>query len=390
MPIAVNPAETLGLAAAALWLAAALHKRIAVLDRFHIPQPITAGLALALLVLSLKPLQLEFSFDTQLRDLCMVAFFTTVGLNASTRLLKLGGMQVLICLALAAAAAEMQNGIGIGLAHMLGINPLTGIMAGAVTLAGGPATALAFGQTFEKMGLPDAQTIGLACAVFGILTSGLIGGALGGWLIRKHNLPVDNVQQEQGRELQHGRWLWTLSALLIAMAAGSLISRAIVQTGVTLPGYIGAMIAAALIRFADDRTKQNIDEPALALTARLTLAIFIVTALLSLRLSALAALAAPLLIILTVQLITTTLFAATLVFRYMGRDYQAAVSAAGWTGFMIGTTANAVACMDTLVARYGPAPRSYTAVPVTGAFLIDFTNSIIIITGADLVRRFLL
>jgi glutamate:Na+ symporter, ESS family len=389
VPLAVNPAETLGLAAAGLWLAAAIHRRIPFLDRLHIPQPITAGLLLAFSVLACKAFQLHFTFDTTLRDLSMVAFFTTVGLNASTRLLKLGGLQVLVCLALAAAAAEMQNGIGILLAKLLGINPLAGIMAGAATLAGGPATALAFGQTFEKLGLQDAQTIGLACAVFGILTSGIIGGALGGWLIQKHNLKTTPAQSQQGRELQHGRWLWTLSALLIAMAAGSLISKAISAAGLTLPGYIGAMIAAALIRLADDRKAQNIDEPALALTARLTLAVFIVTALLSLNLSALANLAIPLLAILSVQLITTTLFAATLVYKYMGRDYEAAVSAAGWTGFMIGTTANAVASMDTLTARYGPAPKSYTAVPVTGAFLIDFTNSLIILTGADLVRRFL-
>ncbi|MBI2689893.1 MAG: sodium:glutamate symporter [Acidobacteria bacterium] len=385
-----NAPETLALAAGGLWLARAAHGRVGALNRWNIPQPVTGGLLLAAAVAAARSAGFECEFDTALRDLFTLVFFTAIGLRASVELLRRDSATVLICLALALAGAELQNGIGIAGAKLLGLNPLLGIVAGATTLAGGPATALAFGKTFEEMGVADAQTVGLASAVFGILAAGLLGGAVGGWLIRRHGLIARAGTESESWETQRGEWVYSLAAIALSMGAGSLISRCIAAAGVTLPGYIGAMIVAAVVRWIDDRGARRLDEGVLERSGTLSLGLFIVMALITLKLWVLAALALPLLLILTVQVVVTTLFAVFIAYRWLGRDYEGAVTAAGWTGFMLGTTANAVACMAVLESTHGPAPRARLAIPVVGAFLIDFTNSFVILSGADFVRRYLL
>ena len=385
-----NAAETLALAAGGLWLARWAHGRVGLLDRWNIPRPVTGGLLLAGTVAALRGAGVECEFDTLLRELFTLVFFTTIGLRASLSLLRRDSGTVLVCLALALAGAEVQNGVGIACAKLLGLNPLLGIIAGSTTLAGGPATALAFGKTFEDMGVADAQTVGVASAVFGILAAGLMSGALGGWLIRRHGLVSQGGEVTAGAPAQRGEWLFTLAAIGISMGAGSVLSRGIAAAGLTLPGYIGAMILAAGIRFWDDRGRVRLDEEVLGKAGEVSLGLFISMALLTLKLWVLTSLAVPLVLILTVQMVVTALFAAFVAFRWLGRDYEGAVAAAGWTGFMLGTTANAVASMAALEARHGAAPRARLAVPVVGAFLIDFTNSFVILSGADFVRRFLL
>jgi len=383
-------AETLALAAGGLWFANVVHGGIRFLDRWSIPRPVTGGLVLAALVATLRTAGFECTFDTTLRDLFTLVFFTTIGLRASAGLLRRDGGTVLICLALAVAGAELQNGVGIIGAKLFGLNPLLGIVTGSMTLAGGPATALAFGKTFEEMGVADAQTVGVAAAVFGILAAGLLGGGVGGWLIRRHSLTARPAEAAQGREAQHGDWKFTLAAIVLVMGAGSVLSRGIAAAGLTLPGYIGSMIVAALLRWRDDNGPRFLDETLLDQAGNLSLGLFIVMALLTLKLWVLTALAVPLLVILTAQVAVTTLFAVFVTYRWLGRDYEGAVATAGWTGFMLGTTANAVASMAALESRHGEAPRARLAVPVVGAFLIDFTNSFVILTGADFVRRFLI
>ncbi|MFN0103225.1 MAG: sodium/glutamate symporter [Bryobacteraceae bacterium] len=385
-----NAAETLALAAGGLWLAGEAHGRVGLLDRWNIPRPVTGGLALAGLVTALRTAGFECSFDTILRDLLTLVFFTTIGLRASVGLLRRDGGTVVTCLALAVAGAEVQNGVGIVGAKLLGLNPLMGIVAGSTALAGGPATALAFGKTFEEMGVSDAQTVGVASAVFGILAAGLLGGAVGGWLIRRHGLVSHRTEVLQGEEERRGEWVFTFGAIVLAIGVGSVLSRGIAAAGLTLPGYIGAMIVAAVIRWRDDAGGRRLDEVVLDRAGSLSLGLFIVMALLTLKLWVLAGLALPLLLILSAQVVVTTIFAVFVAYRWLGRDYEGAVATAGWTGFMLGTTANAVAGMAVLETRYGAAPRARLAVPVVGAFLIDFTNSFVILTGADFVRRFLL
>lgn len=380
--VTLNAAETLALGAGGWWLAG----RFAFFVRLHLPAPIVGGLFLACCVTALRSAGVEFVFDSVLRDVLMLAFFTTLGLRASTALLRREGHRVVVCLALAVGGAIVQNLVGVAMCRAMGLDPLIGVVAGATTLAGGPATALAFGQTFERMGLAEASTIGVACAVFGILVAGLVAGPAGGFLVRRHSFE-GGVKSAEAVEMRSGSVAVTLGMLVAAMGAGSVLSRAMAGAGLTLPGYIGAMIVAAVIRFIDDRGEGKLDDGVLDRAARISVSLFIVLALVTLKLWVLATLALPLFILLAVQTVVTIAMAVLVVWRVMGRGYEGAAGAAGWLGFMLGTTANAVAALDALEARHGAAPGARVAVPVVGAFLIDFTNSFVILSSADFVRR---
>ena len=283
----------------------------------------------------------------------------------------------------------LQNLLGIALAHGLGVDPRLGILTGSVALAGGPATALAFGGTFEKMGVPGATTVAFASATFGIAVAGLIGGYIGGWLIRRHRLKPDEGGAARTADAppEAGSLLNAAIVLAIAMGAGSLVSAGIQSLGVILPVYIGSMIVAAVIRNLDDRYHfAGIAQAEVDSLGRIALYLFIVMALITLKLWELAHLALPLFAMLAVQVAFCWLMCVTLSFWVMGRNYEAAVGAAGFCGFMLGITANAVACMEELVEKYGPAPQAFLVVPIVGAFLIDFTNSLIITAFANWMK----
>ena len=386
----LNAAQVLGLACVGVWLGGWLKRRLPVLDRLNIPVSIAGGMVFALASLALHGRYLNLDADTTLRDLLMIAFMTTIGLTARLDLIRSGGAGVLKLLAVASVGAVLQNLLGMALAGMLGIDARLGILAGSVALTGGPATALAFGGTFERMGVAGATATGMASATFGIAVAGLIGGYIGGWLVRRHGLKSNAAAARVKAERSDGGRSDILATALIMGAAiglGNLLSVALERLGLILPIYIGAMIVAAIIRNLDDRYRfARISQADVDAFGRVALYLFIVMALLTLRLWELAHLALPLLAILAAQVALCWAMCLTLCYWTMGRDYEAAVSSAGFCGFMLGITANAVACMEELVEKYGPAPQSFLIVPVVGAFLIDFTNSLIITAMANLMR----
>ncbi|MCS7025462.1 MAG: hypothetical protein NZV14_11730 [Bryobacteraceae bacterium] len=431
MPVPVvtlNAYHVLGISCFGVGLGNWLKRRLPVLDKLNIPSSIVGGLIYALLTLVLRDRVVNFRMDLVLRDILMVGFFTTIGMSASLRLIKAGGLQVLTFFALATLGAVLQSLLGIGLALLVGINPLLGIISGAVALTGGPATALAFGKEFEKFGVQGATAVGVASAMFGITMGGLLGGWIGGRLIRKHHLrpaapnatagarsaprqamaaaaahnpsasevayaadppaePIAVLGDES--EAEENALLSSVIAIAIAMGLGSVISSWLStlplpwdpSKKLVLPAYIGSMLAAAVLRNLDDRfgflklSQHHIDS-----IGNISLYVFIVMALLTLELWQLAALAGPFFILLVGQLLLIFPMCFFLTFYGMGRDYEAAVMSGGFCGFMMGTTANAMACMDVIVKKYGPAPRAFIVVPLVGAFLIDFTNAIIITT----------
>lgn len=391
--IKLTAIQVLGLAAVGVAMGAWLKRTIRILDRLNIPDSIVGGMVYALTALFLRDRYLNIEFEMFLRDVLMIGFFTTVGMMASLRLLMVGGLQVAIFLGAAVAGLLAQILAGAALALFLGIHPLVGVIAGPVSLTGGPATALAFGETFEGVGIQGAVALGIACAVFGILAGGLMGGFVGGHLIRKHQLkpaaeeasglPVEFLERkEPGSSL-----LINIVAIAIAMAAGSLISGRFEAMGWILPSYIGAMIAAGILRNLDDAFGFiRISERRMEELGSAALELFIVMALLTLRLWELAALALPVLLILAVQAMILMMLCWLLVFRLMGRDHEAAVMSAGYFGFMMGTTANALACMGELSNKYGPAPRAFFVVSLVGAFLIDFINALFITQSINLLK----
>jgi ESS family glutamate:Na+ symporter len=389
--IKVNAPEVLGLAAVGVLLGSWLKRRIPLLDRLNIPVSIAGGMVYAVIAMLLRDRVANFEFDVVLRDLLMVAFMTTVGLSARVQLIREGGIKVIWLLALASAGALLQNLLGMGLAKALGVDARLGILAGAVSLAGGPATALAFGPTFERMGVTGATAVAFASATFGIAVAGLIGGYIGGQLVRRHGLkPSGGTAASAGATEGQAHAPDLLKSVLVmgvAMGLGALLSAGIERTGVILPSYIGAMIVAAAIRNLDDRYGfARIAQPEVTAMGKVSLYLFIVMALLTLKLWELAHLALPMLAILAAQVALVWAMCLTVAYWTMGRDYESAVTSAGFCGFMLGITSNAVASMEELVEKFGPAPRAFLVVPIVGAFLIDFTNSLIITAMANWTR----
>ena len=385
--------QTLSLAGLVYFGGIQLRKRVAWLDRLNIPAAVVGGLLFTLMVVVLRTAGVSVQFDTALQSTLSVAFFTSIGMSASLALLRVGGIQVFIFLVLATLFCFVQNFVGIAIALGFHENPLLGVMAGSVTLVGGPATGLAFAPVFEQAGLRGAAPLALTAATAGIVCGGLVGGPVGTRLIRRFGLVSSNPSKaEQRAELEEApetlvvevdredtSLMRSLAILALAMVLGSQVSSYIQSLGITMPGYIGAMLVASGLRNLDDGTGWlGIDQRAMEFMGTLALNIFLVVALMSLKLWELAGLALPLLVILVVQVVLVMVFALTVSFRVMGKDYESAVMASGFIGFVLGTTANAVANMRALVARFGAAPRAFLIVPLVGAFFIDFTNAIII------------
>ena len=389
--------QTLTLAALVYFGGIQLRRRVRWLDRLNIPAAVVGGLVFTLLVLLLRRWDISIQLDTAMQATLSVAFFTSIGMGASLALLRAGGIQVLVFLVLATLFCLVQNFLGIAIALGFEENPLLGVMVGSVTLVGGPATGLAFAPVFEQAGLRGAGPLALTAATAGIVCGGLVGGPVGTRLINRFGLEPANTASLVARreaeaelrdapqvilvevEREDSGFIRNLVVLALAMAVGSVVSAQIQSLGVTLPAYIGAMLVASVLRNIDDASGWlRIDQRAMEFAGNLALNIFLVVALMTLKLWELAALALPLLAILTAQVLVVVLFALIVSFRVMGRDYESAVMASGFIGFVLGTTANAVANMRALVARFGPAPRAFLVVPLVGAFFIDFTNAIII------------
>jgi ESS family glutamate:Na+ symporter len=392
--ISLNLIQTLGLAALVYAGGEGMKVRIRLLERLNIPSAVLGGLCFSALVFLAHDRWVNIQLDTSTQPLFMIAFFTTIGMGASVALLKKGGPQVVRFLFISTLFCVVQNAVGGGIAGLFGVSPLLGVMAGSVTLVGGPATGLAFAPLFERAGLAGADVIAIGAATFGIVFGGLAGGPVGTWLIHRHSLhgpkrargpseppepalDTGMITPLPGRELTP--LLGATMIVALGMGAGSLVSAWIESLGITLPAYIGAMVVASIVRNSADRTARfRLNEQAMEFIGSVSLNIFLVVALMNLSLWKLAALALPLLVILAAQVIITSLVGALLVYRSMGRDFDAAVMSGGFIGFALGTTANAVANMGALVRRYGAAPRAFLVVPLVGAFFIDFVNAILI------------
>ena len=399
----LNFVHTLAFSGIVLFVGYWLRRLIPPLARYNIPAPVIGGLLIAIATLVARNSGVTlFEFDTTLRDPLMIAFFTSIGFGASFSLLKVGGPMVVKFFLASTVFAILQNVLGVLLALPFKLHPLFGVLAGSVTLTGGPATGLAFAPLFEKAGVLGAATIAIAAPMFGITTGGLIGGPVATFLIDRHKLKkprhsVRPIEFETAAEIVEQRLpepqtagpadedeesfvlLKNFVVLLVAMWAGSWLSQLFISLGFTLPAYIGAMFVAAFIRNIDDLThivglsQRTIDD-----IGNVALSLFLAMALMTLKLWDLAGLVVPLLIILIAQVVLVTVVCFWPLFQLMGRDYESAVISGGFIGFMLGTMANSMAVMKSLVERYGKAPRAFLAVPMVGAFLVDFTNAMII------------
>jgi glutamate:Na+ symporter, ESS family len=402
---------TLALAALFLFVGGMLQGRVGFLKRASIPAAAIGGLLFAGLVLLLRSRgTLGVALDTTLRSPLQIAFFTTIGFGATLSLLGAGGWRMVLFFVIASLAGVLQNVAGIGVALALGAPAALGIICGSLTLMGGPATGLAFTDQFAALGITGAGALIIASATFGIFISSLVGNPVAALLIRRFRLAAPreettrdetaefwaigatggingareedferDVRRTEESPLAGAELLRNLLVLLVVMGFGALLGMGLSRVGVTLPAYVGAMVLAALVRNLDDRYGWfKLDMRAIEALGGIALALFLVIALMDLKLWQLAGLAVPMLIILAVQVALMIIYAVVVTFVVMGRDYEAAVTTSGHIGFGLGITPNAVANMEALTARYGAAPRSFLIVPIVGAFFIDFSNALII------------
>lgn len=399
--------ETLAFGGVALFAGYGLRRIFPALARFNVPAPIIGGLLVAVVTLIAHSRSVSLvRFDTTLQSPLMIAFFTTIGFGASVPLLRVGGPLVLRFFLLATAFAIVQNVVGILVALPFGLDPLFGVLAGSVTLTGGPATGLAFAPLFEEAGVEGAAAIAIATAMGGILLGGLVGGPVATLLIERYRVRVPaaspvvapaeididvkvaarTAQAADDEEQDILPILRNLVVILVAMWVGARVSDGFRASGITLPAYIGAMLVAAAIRNFDDYTGLlKLSHRFINDFGAVALSLFLVLALMTLQLWELAGLALPILAILVAQVVLVALVCLWPVFQLMGRDYEAAVMGGGFVGFMLGTTANAMAVMRTLVERYGPAPTAFLVAPMVGAFFIDFTNALIVTVFLNLL-----
>lgn len=386
----LDATQTLAFAGLTLFLGYALCRFIPVLNKYNLPPPVIGGLVIALLAWGAKAQDTTlFTLDTSLQTPLMIAFFTTIGMNASLGLLKVSSKQVVLFLILGSLFAVFQNLLGMAVAVGFDLHPLFGVLVGSTTLTGGPATGLAFAPLFESAGVVGAESIAVAAAMAGIVMGGLVGSPVATVLIQRfkltsvrpddHHAPND---QEVTRSLTDAQRefsaLKSIVVILVAMWLGANVSGWISATGIVLPAYVGAMLVGAVIRNIDDYTGWfKLSVPTADLIGNVCLSLFLSVALMNLKLWELAGLATPLIVNLLLQVGFVAVFC-VVVFKVMGRDYDAAVMGGGFIGFMLGTTANAMAVMRSLVERYGIAPRAFLVAPLVGAFFIDFINALII------------
>ncbi len=396
MVIPVNSFLVLGFGALAIATGAYLHANVKLLRRFLIPPPIVGGLALALPTLLLRNWGWTLEVDATVQQVAMVALFTSVGFNMNREAIVKGGWPVLLLLGMFWLGAMAQNAVGVALARALGLHPLIGIATGAVALAGGPATSLAFGPELEKAGAVGAASASLAAAILGILVSGLLTGSLGAALIRREGLQAQPDREAPVTARSPGAagtddLLATTLLFAVAMGLGHLLTGAInawfQRFHTSLPAYAGAMIVAAGIRAIAPkfpRLKVNpVWNDAVGMAA---LWWFIPLAVWTLRYWELTRLAPPILIILAVQL-PLTIGLAWMAYRIVGRTYDSAVMASAYFGFMYGTMANSLAAMAELERKFGPSPRAFIVIPIAGGLLSDIANLVAIVMSTALFGR---
>ena len=381
MIIHLDMYQTLAIAVVVLMLGQFLKMKINFLEKFCVPAPVVGGLIFAILTCVCYATGIaEFDFDDTLREVCMVLFFTSVGFQANLKVLKKGGEPLIVFVLLVVVLIFAQNFLAVSVASLLGLDKLIGMCTGSIPMVGGHGTAGAFGPVLEDFNISGAAT-------FGLVAGSIIGGPIGRKLIEKKNLlstvvPEDDsllVEDEKKHERHTNMYATAVFQLIIAVGIGTIFSKLLTLTGMTFPVYIGAMIAAALIRNIDEYTgKFNIHMGEINDVGGISLSLFLGIAMITLKLWQLADLALPLVVLLMIQVVLIYVFARYVVFNVMGRDYDAAILAAGTCGFGIGATPNAMANMQVLCEKYAPSVKAYLLIPLIGSLFADFINSLVI------------
>jgi ESS family glutamate:Na+ symporter len=401
--IEITPMDMLSMSIVVLFVGMYLNRKIRVLGDNFIPPAVTGGLLFAvgtMLVYSLADAQVEF--DMSMRNMLLLVFFSTVGLSARLAQLASGGKALLLLTCVAGVFLLFQNSLGVAIAMAFGAHPGYGLMAGSVAFAGGHGTAIAWGQVAETAGLEGAAAIGLAFATFGLVAGGIIGGPIARRLIERRGITGPNAGDTNATatdvaasEAQDDPgWLYNVLVsvlmLTICVSLGDIVNRFLAGEGVRLPGFLTAMFVGILITNIADSMKRPLNPAVVEKFGDLSLNVFLAMSMMAIPLWTLSGAAAGIMVVLILQILLMTMFAIWVVFRVMGRDYDAVVIAAGFAGLGLGATPVAIANMNAVTSAYGPSTKAFLVVPLVGAFFIDILNAGVINFFIRIIEDYLL
>ena len=415
--IELDMIQTAGIGALALIVGMVLTRKVAFLQKFCVPSPVSGGIIFSLITLILYGwCNVEVSFDGTLKDVFMLAFFTSVGFQSDLKVIKQGGKLLVIMLALLVAIIALQNIMPMGITRLMGVDPLIGMAAGSISMTGGHGTAGGFASVLEGMGLHGAGTIGMAVATFGLIAGSMIGGPLAERIIRTkltheqvqpqdeeidpamagiesdEASPAGRTKRVSTNEQEFQQYAKASYCIILVMGGGTILSWLFAKTGITFPTYFGALILAAITRNTigfvsykeDDGENQSsgkwvkaeklLDMERIISVGNICLSMFLGMAMISLKLWELQSLALPLIVILVSQVLMIALFAYLVAFPLLGRDYDAAVLCAGMCGFGLGATPNAMANMSAVCYKYRYTVKPFLIVPIIGAMFADLIN----------------
>lgn len=402
--------QTAGVGVLALILGMLLTRVIPFLKKMCVPAPVSGGIIVSLTTLLFYSLfGIEFSFDGTIKDICMMIFFTSVGFQSNLKVIKQGGKPLVVMIALVTVLIIMQNGIAVGIATAMGLDSIIGMTAGSIPMAGGHGTAGGFSSLLKQMGIQSASSVTMAAATFGLVAGSVLGGPLGELLIRKYKLadvstaeedvmvgieasdasPASRVESQKSNEGEFRIFTKAVYQIVIAIALGTLLSKALALTGITFPTYFGALMVAAIIRNSSEmapKTFGSLQVDKIVSIGNLCLSLFLGMAMVSLRLWELADLALPLLAMLLAQVLFLALYGYFAAFPLLGKNYDAAVLVSGLCGFGLGATPNAMANMSAVCFKYKYAVNPFVIVPIIGAMFVDIINTGVITIFLNLVR----
>ncbi len=388
----IDSRETVILAVLVLFLGKYLNRKVDFLSKYNIPEPVSGGVIASLVFACIYFIfGVTVNFDLSQRDALLVVFFTCVGLSSKFSTLLKGGKSLVILLVVAIAYLFIQNFTGIGVAYITGIGLYDGLVGGSVSLSGGHGTAIAWAPTFiNEYGVSNAMEIGIACATFGLVLGGVAGGPIANYLIKKYDLKSSNKEEElsvgianpKEEKISVDNLFSFVLILCVAIGIGLELNKFLVSLGVTLPLFVSCLFGGILMTNTIPLIWKKINwptgKPTIALVSNYSLGMFLAMSLMSLQLWTLIDLALPIIVLLIAQVLVVSLFTIFIVFRVLGKTYDAAIMSSGYVGLALGATPTAIANMTAVTKKFGASPQAFIIIPLIGAFFIDICNAVII------------
>lgn len=394
MMISLSAVDSLLAACLVLLAGRLLTSRIGFLGRYSIPDPVVGGLLFAIGVFVLTRFAgLDISMDTDIRSVFLLIFFSCIGLTADLRLLKRGGPRLMVFLIALVPFLVLQNVVGLGMAWMLDMHPLMGLLAGSITLVGGHGTGAAYAAGFADLNnIQDVMALAMMAATIGLVMGGVVGGPVAEWLLKRYKLAAPGADAKSGGAAAHAEALATdmqspldvstfigaLTSVFVCLGVGQFLAGVFSDLPVNIPGFLWCLMTGIVIRNVGPLVNVEPDDRASDIIGSLALSLFLALSMMTIDLESAMQLAGPLALILAVQTVVCMLYAAWGVFRIVRKDYEAAVISAAFCGFCLGSTATAIANMQALARRHGHAPEAFIVVPITGAFLVDVLNVMVL------------